>query len=79
MQMGTFVGATAEYVCDVDLKIFGEPKRECTKRGVWTGLEPKCKSKFGIVGIIIVPELILLATLEMCGSFTLLTINNCLV
>ena len=46
MQMGTFVGATAEYVCNVDLKIFGAPKRECTREGVWTGLEPECRSKF---------------------------------
>lgn len=45
IQMATFVGPVAEYECDVDLKIFNDPKRECINEGTWTRIKPLCNSK----------------------------------
>jgi len=44
IQMSTYVGTGLEYDCEVNLKIFDNPKKECIRDGVWTGLDPKCLS-----------------------------------
>ena len=42
---GTFVGAVANYSCDLGYTLDGNVLRECQSSGQWTGSEPTCNSK----------------------------------
>ncbi len=43
IEMVTISGPVSEPICDLDMKIFDDPRRkDCIKEGVWTQREPKC-------------------------------------
>ena len=45
-QNGVTVGSIATYSCDDGYDLINENERMCQPSGVWSGIEPFCKSKF---------------------------------
>ena len=39
-------GTKVEYGCEINTQLMGSSKRTCLPSGLWTGVQPTCKSKY---------------------------------